>query len=77
MSGLPEIRHLDNGDTVVDFGLTWFRVRSDGEVTKKIAAPSGVRVKPATVREARKILALIQQHSASRPLNRKSEQVEA
>jgi len=55
----PEIRKLDDGDTVVDYGLTWYRVRQDGTITKKIAKVEGVDQRPATNAEARKIQKLL------------------
>lgn len=56
----PDVRFLANGDAVVDWGLTWFRVRSNGEIIRKTAAPSGVTTKPATQSEIRKVRACLE-----------------
>jgi hypothetical protein len=50
-----QIRKLDGGATVVDYGMTWFRINPDGSVIRKDAYAHGVSKRPATAAEILKV----------------------
>lgn len=52
----PNIRNMENGDVVVDYGSKWFRCCVNGEVICKEAIYGKVEVRPATSKE--RLLAL-------------------
>lgn len=63
----PTVLKVSDGH-VVDYGLTWFRLKNNGEIIKRVASPvTGVKTKPLKPGEeakARKALAAYLKHGS-------------
>lgn len=57
--GTAQVRHIV-GATVVDYGTTWFRINPDGSIIRKDASTAGVKQRPATAAECRKVSAALE-----------------